>query len=97
VLVINVPWYHAFPLELCQTGGFASDLSEDRRTPYYPDLETGTSLLHAWVDNLVRLVVVDLARPVWYISARQQTARGRLTNEGDRFAVLPENRSPSYI
>lgn len=33
----------------------ASDLSQDRRTPYFPDLDTGTSLLHAWVNDFARL------------------------------------------
>jgi hypothetical protein len=47
---------HAIPLlsgALWKLDGPASDLSQDRRTPAYPDLDTGTSLLYAWVYDMV--------------------------------------------
>ena len=65
-LVVNVRWDHAFPLELCQSGGAASDLSQDRRTPYYPDLDTGTSLLHTWVNDFARLPDWDTGTSLLY-------------------------------
>ena len=78
---------HAIPLlsgALWNLDSPASDLSQDRRTPYYPDLDTGTSLLHAWVDNLVRLPDLDTGTSLLYawFTTYCTPALGRVMSDG---------------